>query len=180
VPYDPLDYHLASDDPAPLYIGALPDTWEQVPARVVVNLCGMFPEGSSHRRIVHALPLVDVADEAAVPPRARLEAFVDAVHAYAEHEPTYWHCHAGLNRSGLAVALYLHRHRALRISDAIAQLRQRRSPLVLCNPVFDRKLREWYGEQDEQLYVGPAPAREEVVPAVLLGAQLLKEPTSGG
>jgi hypothetical protein len=152
-----LDYHLVDDDPAPLYMGALPETWDQVPARVVVNLCGMFPEGSARRRIVHALPLVDVADEAAVPPKTRLEGFVDAVHAYAAQEPTYWHCHAGLNRSGLLVALYLHRHRGYRISEAIDLLRQRRSPLVLCNPVFDRRLREWYGDADERLVIEPHP-----------------------
>lgn len=132
-------------------MGALPERWEQVPARVVVNLCGMFPDGSARRRIVHALPMLDVAEEAIMPSRERLEAFVDVIHGYAQHEPTYWHCHAGLNRSGLCVALYLHRHRGLRISEAIRLLRYRRSALVLCNPTFERKLREWYGGPDEQL-----------------------------
>lgn len=160
----PLDHHLVSDQPAPLYMGALPPVWDVVPARIVVNLCGMFPDGSARRRIVHALPLVDVADEAAVPPRARLESFVDAVHAYAAHEPTYWHCHAGLNRSGMLVALYLHRHRELTISAAIRTLREKRSPLVLCNPVFERRLREWYGTEEEQI-VGPMPAEEPIVVA---------------
>jgi hypothetical protein len=167
-----LDHHLICDDPAPLFMGALPDTWEHVPARVVVNLCGMFPDGSARRRIVHALPLVDVADLAAVPPKERLESFVDAIHAYAAHEPTYWHCHAGLNRSGLVVALYLHRHRGYRISDAIDTMRTRRSPLVLCNPVFEQRLRDWYGDPDERaLPVVTSIIEEEVVQAVPVAAE---------
>jgi len=174
---------MVSDDPTPLYMGALPDTWDQVPARVVVNLCGMFPEGSARRRIVHALPLVDVADEAAVPPRERLEGFVDAVHAYAAHEATYWHCHAGLNRSGLLVALYLHRHRDLRISEAIDQLRAKRSPLVLCNPVFERRLRMWYGDADEKLVLEAhptlAPPDEFVVEPALSDEQVDRGASTG-
>jgi Dual specificity phosphatase, catalytic domain len=153
---DLLDHHLISDSPSPLFMGALPERWETIPARIVVNLCGLFPEGSARRRIVHALPMLDIADEGAMPTRDRLEAFVDVVHGYAAHEPTYWHCHAGLNRSGLCVAMYLHRHRGLRISEAIRTMRRRRSMLVLCNPTFERKLREWYGDEDEQ--VSPTPA----------------------
>ncbi|MEQ1505686.1 MAG: dual specificity protein phosphatase family protein [Myxococcota bacterium] len=146
----PLDHHLVSPDPAALYMGALPPTWGHVPARVVVNLCGIYPSGNANRRVVHTLPLLDLLEEEAMPQRATVESFLDGVHAYAAHEPTYWHCHAGLNRSGLAVAAYLHRYRAMRISDAIASLRERRSPMVLCNSLFERRLREWYGGEDEQ------------------------------
>jgi hypothetical protein len=38
----------------------------------------------------------------------------------------------------------------MRISDAIRQMRQRRTPMVLCNGLFEMKLREWYGAEDEQ------------------------------
>lgn len=131
-------------------MGALPESWEDVPARVVINLCGIFPLGNSHRRIVYTLPMLDVADPVLMPERSVIESFVDAVHAYADHEPTYWHCHAGLNRSGLAVAAYLHRHRGTPIGTAIRHLRTTRSRMVLCNPLFERRLREWYGTPDEQ------------------------------
>jgi protein-tyrosine phosphatase len=145
-----LNHHLVSERPAPLYMGELPHRYDHVPARVVVNLCDSWPSGSPSGRTLFSMPLFDVLDPELMPERRRLEGFVDAVHTHAAHEPTYWHCHAGLNRSGLAVALYLHRHRGMRISDAIRLLRDRRTPMVLCNGLFERRLREWYGAEDEQ------------------------------
>ena len=148
--YDDLDYHLVSSDPAPLYMGELPRSYEEQPARAVMNLCGAYPPGQAFGHVVHTMALLDVLDEAFAPARKQLEQFLDAAHLYAAHEPTYWHCHAGLNRSGLAVAAYLHRHRGLRISDAIERLRTRRTPMVLCNSRFEGMLRTWYGDDDEQ------------------------------
>lgn len=54
--------------------------------------------------------------------------------------PTLVHCQAGLNRSGLVTA------RALMLSgatadEAIALLREKRSPAVLCNEAFEAYLR---------------------------------------
>ena len=146
-----MSYHLVSENPAPLFMGALPYRWDDVPSRVVVNLCGILPYGDGmFGRVVHLLPMLDVPERELLPERSRIEAFLDAVHAHAGHEPTYWHCHAGLNRSGFAVAAYLHRHRGVRIGEAIAQLREVRSPMVLCNPTFEETLRTWYGGPDEQ------------------------------
>lgn len=147
-----LDYHLISEEPVPLFMGELPRRWEEVPARVVVNLCGVYPLGNALGRVVHGLPMLDVMDPDLAPDRRSLEAFLDAVHSHARAEATYWHCHAGLNRSGLAVAAYLHRHRGVRISDAIRSMRQRRTPMVLCNSLFEGMLREWYGEDDEKAF----------------------------
>jgi hypothetical protein len=148
--YDELDFHLVSDEPAQLFMGELPRRWEEVPTRVVVNLCGVYPVGEPYGRIVHGMALLDVLDPQLVPARETFESFLDAVHIYAGSEATYWHCHAGINRSGLAVAAYLHRYRGLRISDAIDHLRRTRTPMVLCNNVFERTLRDWYGDDDEQ------------------------------
>jgi protein-tyrosine phosphatase len=147
----PPSYHLVSEKPAPLFMGALPNRWDQVPSRVVVNLCGILPYGEGmFGRVVHLLPMLDVPEPELLPERAQLESFLDAVHAHAASEASYWHCHAGLNRSGFAVAAYLHRHRGVRIGDAISWLRGVRSPMVLCNPTFERTLRTWYGGPDEQ------------------------------
>lgn len=153
MPHSTLDHHLVSESPAPLFMGELPRRWEDVPAAVVVNLCGpMHPLGDACGRVVHQLQLLDVLDPEVLPSRRRIEGFLDAVHEHASTEPTYWHCHAGLNRAGLAVAAYLHRHRGLRISAAIRHLRERRSPMVLCNAYFEGVLREWYGGEDEQAF----------------------------
>lgn len=56
--------------------------------------------------------------------------------------PTLVHCQAGLNRSALVVALALMRDRTA--EEAIALLREKRSPAVLCNRAFEDWLRnDW-------------------------------------
>lgn len=51
------------------------------------------------------------------------------------------HCQAGLNRSGLTAALVLMAD-GYTADDAIRLLRDKRSPVVLCNQAFERFLRE--------------------------------------
>lgn len=147
-----LDYDLVWEGGAPLYMGELPNTYRDAPAQVIINACGVVPALSVPSPTVLVFPMVDTLEAEYIPSRQRIEALVDAAHVFASAEPTYWHCHAGLNRSGLLVATYLHRHGGLRISDAIQQLRGARSPMVLCNNVFERTLRDWYGGEDEQLF----------------------------
>ena len=145
-----LDYSLVSNNPSPLFMGELPRDWQDIPARIVVNLCGAFPWGEPFGRLVLSWPMLDALEDRLMPDRSEIERFVDLVHVYADHEPSYWHCHAGLNRSGVVVATYLHRHRGLAIGEAIQHLRKARHPMVLCNSTFERKLRRWYGGDDEQ------------------------------
>lgn len=147
-----LDHHLVSAEPVPLYMGALPYAYHQSPARVVLNLCGVHPPGQSFGRVVHTLGLLDTQDEEHAPTRQGLERFLAAAHLYAADTPTYWHCHAGLNRSGFAVAAYLHLYRGLPIGEAIDHLRAVRSAFVLCNARFETLLREWYGTEAEQQF----------------------------
>lgn len=49
--------------------------------------------------------------------------------------PVLVHCQAGLNRSGLVAGLALVLD-GMAPSEAVALLREKRSPAVLCNPVF--------------------------------------------
>ncbi len=146
----PLSHNLISDSPSRLFMGELPRDWSDVPARVVVNMCGVYPWGEPFGRVVFSLPMLDLLEQNTMPTRGDLERFLGAIDGYAKHEPTYWHCHAGLNRSGIAVAAYLHLYRGMRISDAIAHMRESRSHMVLCNSTFEGMLREWYGGADEQ------------------------------
>ena len=146
----PLDYPLISDDPFPVFMGELPRAYEDIPAKVVVNLCGVYPLGEPFGRTVLSMPLLDALEPELCPSRENLERFLDAVHHYASTEASYWHCHAGINRSGLALAAYLHRHRGLRIGEAVATMRARRSPMVLCNSLFEGQLRNWYGRPEEK------------------------------
>ena len=135
-----------------MYMGVLPRSWDEIPARVIVNACGVLPTGNAAGRLVFLLPLLDIVEPDVVPPRRVIETFLQGVHAVAHREPSYWHCHAGLNRSGLLAAAYLHLHRHMRIGTAIGWLRKHRSRMVLCNPLFERTLREWYGDSDEQAF----------------------------
>ncbi len=150
--HDELDHHLVHDAPAPIFMGELPRDYGELPATVVVNLCGVFPPSAPLGMVVFGLPLYDCLDPALAPRREDIEAFLSAVHPIVGKSASYWHCHAGLNRSGIVLAAYLHLYRDMPISAAIRQLRERRSGMVLCNASFERMLRTWYGQAHEQAF----------------------------
>ncbi len=154
LPSDPqLSYHLIDDRPAAIFLGPLPRQWSDIPAPCVINMCGAYPNGEPEGLTVFAMPLLDVQERSAMPERAEFESFLASIHEKASVTASYWHCHAGLNRSSLALAAYMHLYRGYRISDAIEHIRARRSPLCLCNSLFEETLRGWYGDDDEQDFV---------------------------
>lgn len=58
------------------------------------------------------------------------------VNECVKHGKTLVHCQAGLNRSNLIAALALI-EQGMKPADAIALLREKRSPAVLCNKAFE-------------------------------------------
>lgn len=64
---------------------------------------------------------------------------VNSVEWGLENGKTLVHCQAGLNRSGL-VAAYTLMRRGYKAREAIDLLREKRSPLVLCNQTFVEQL----------------------------------------
>ena len=150
---DRTDFHLVYEGPPPLFMGELPRDYADVPASIVVNLCGVHPDIVPLGTTVLTFTMLDTPEEALLPTRQDLERFLSTVRHLADDRPTYWHCHAGLNRSGFAVVAYMHLHLGLPVSQAIESLRQRRSAMVLCNPTFEKALRTWYGREDEQEFV---------------------------
>jgi protein-tyrosine phosphatase len=72
-----------------------------------------------------------------------IDELAEWVSACMNDGPTLVHCQAGLNRSSLVAAATLIR-RGSTPEDAIALLRERRSPAVLCNEAFERWLLEEY------------------------------------
>lgn len=136
---------LIKSDPS-IYLGPRPDLVDSVPAAAIVSLCPT-PFGSDL-----LFEMVDRMSPRRVPERRRFEAFLAEAEVLTRAGPTYWHCHRGINRSGFALAAFLHLYRRQRISAAIARLRRLRSPLVLQNVVFERTLREWYGEPSERAF----------------------------
>lgn len=66
-----------------------------------------------------------------------LDQIVDLAIECLKKGPTLIHCQAGLNRSGLIAALVLIRDQGMDPQEAINLLRDKRSPLVLCNQSFE-------------------------------------------
>ena len=71
-----------------------------------------------------------------------VRSIAEGVNVYRQTRRTLVHCQAGLNRSALIVgaALILD---GMDPDEAIGLLRRQRSPAVLCNPTFERYLREF-------------------------------------
>ena len=69
----------------------------------------------------------------------QVEALAAWVNICRRTGPTLVHCQAGLNRSNLVAGLALIRS-GLTPSEAVALLRQKRNPAVLCNKTFERFL----------------------------------------
>lgn len=75
-------------------------------------------------------------DRGDVPDVSILADLADWVNEKRAIGPTLVHCQAGLNRSALVTAYALIRS-GMSPLDAIALLREKRSPAVLCNSVFE-------------------------------------------
>jgi hypothetical protein len=86
----------------------------------------------------HEYEMYDASD---VPDADLLSAIADDVNRYRAEGKTLVHCQAGLNRSNLITALALIRS-GMAPADAIALLREKRSPVVLCNAAFESWLLE--------------------------------------
>ena len=76
------------------------------------------------------------------PPTDELRGLVEHVNACVADAPTLVHCQAGLNRSSMLVTMALASAGGYSTADAIALLREKRSPAVLCNRTFENLLLE--------------------------------------
>lgn len=92
----------------------------------------------THDGVVHkAVKMYDSPNE----DTALVDALVDdVVEALEAGGNVLVHCQAGINRSNLVVTLVLRKWKGLTSAEAIAMLREKRSPLVLANPGFERYL----------------------------------------
>lgn len=114
-------------------VGSVPEHF-----KFVVNL---FPWG---RYTVHEHQVVTQAqlfDSAQIPDEGVLLALARYVNEARKVAPTLVHCQAGLNRSGLVVALALVESGKF-ADEAIRIVREKRCSAVLCNKAFERWLLE--------------------------------------
>lgn len=78
------------------------------------------------------------------PSIAKIERIADWVNDCRRQGPTLVHCQAGLNRSGLVAAIALLRDGTDRSPESVINLlRTSRSPAVLCNPIFEKMVRDY-------------------------------------
>lgn len=68
----------------------------------------------------------------------KFELAADVAREFWQRGPTLIHCQAGLNRSSLVTALVL--ARGMTRQEALALIREKRSPACLCNPYFEQWL----------------------------------------
>lgn len=91
--------------------------------------------------------VVTMYDAAETPDRGEVERLAQLVNDKRRAGGTVLvHCQAGLNRSGLIAAVALVLNGDVETgAEAIALLRETRSPAVLCNPAFAVWVKETYG-----------------------------------
>jgi len=128
-----------------LWMGGCPVKVAPNEFEYIVNLVSLYPWWEPYaiaKFQVHTR--VHLNDELEIPSEDRLYALARCVNAYRRYGPTLVHCQAGLNRSGLIAALALIES-GMKAVDAIALLRKKRSPVVLCNRAFE----EWLLKRDK-------------------------------
>jgi protein-tyrosine phosphatase len=121
-----------SDIAPGLLMGSWPERMTQWPD-VIVN-CAL----RRHRPLIEGRIVINFAfaDEPRLPDVAAMHAVADTINLYrARGMSVLVHCEAGLNRSGLIVALALVRA-GMKGTDALATIRARRHADCLCNDTF--------------------------------------------
>jgi len=118
-----------------LYVGGcingvrLEDDWQTV---VSLYKWERYALGPNTRRVE-----VEMYDAGEVPDETQLHQLAETVNAaLLAGGKVLVHCQAGLNRSNLVTALALIK-RGRTPAEAIALLREKRSPVVLCNQAFE-------------------------------------------
>lgn len=104
------------------------------------HVLSLYPWGNYILGPDTARLVVRMYDSSDVPDPAKLDELADYVVGALQAGKTLVHCQAGLNRSNLIAALALIKL-GRTPNEAIQLLRERRTPLVLCNAAFTGYLR---------------------------------------
>ncbi len=141
-----VDYHLIIDKPYPIYLGALPwNSYSSVPADTIFNFCGDIPESGTMKK-TFIFPFLDDDREDSVPDQKDIFDFLHVANVYATQGPTFWHCHAGVNRSAFMLASYLWLYhddfKDTDMNNVIGMIRNKRYDYCLCNDAFVKRLLE--------------------------------------
>lgn len=137
----PFDVPFISEITPTLWLGGCTDGLV-LPAHIH-HVVSLYPwEQYRLGRELLSIMQVRLYDDASLPPDPeQVDAIARWVNVCSQFVPTLVHCQAGLNRSALVVARALILN-GMAPDDAIALLREKRSPAVLCNSTFESWLRE--------------------------------------
>lgn len=118
-----------------LYMGGC--TSGLVLPKVIENLVSLYPwERYNIIKPINSELYIKAHDAAVEEVEASLSEYATWIRKRMSEGPTLVHCQAGLNRSGLLVALVLIQD-GMEPAEAIALLRGKRSPAVLCNKSYE-------------------------------------------
>lgn len=139
------DFHLIVREPHPIYLGALPwKSYRKIPADVIFNFCGDIPDFGTQKTTI-IFPFLDSNNSEAIPDEEDILRFMNIASMYAKNGPTFWHCHAGINRSAFMLARYLYSHdpnfEGASIDYIIDLIRRKRYDYCLSNEAFIHSLR---------------------------------------
>jgi hypothetical protein len=137
-----LDYNLIHSEPFPLFVGEAPSSYKDFFTPVIFNFTRYTP-ALNNGPIYSTVLQMPLDDSDLAPKRDDVADFLQAAHVYAEKQPTYWHCAAGINRSAMMAAAYLCLYRGMKIEDSIALLRKQRGDILLNNRIFEKFLLDW-------------------------------------
>lgn len=131
-----LDIPLFSHIIGNLWMGGCPVRTAPEEFRFIVSLYPWEPYKLTKFQVRTEAYLQDILT---VPDEERLYTLARCVNEYKLQGVTLVHCQAGLNRSGLVLALALIEE-GMKAAEAISLLRVKRSPAVLCNQIFEKWL----------------------------------------
>ena len=98
------------------------------------------------RQSLKSFLVITMYDSTDGPDRKELDRLACWIQDCVDDGPTLVHCQAGLNRSSLVVGISLFGAFGEGFdngADIIDLIREKRSPACLCNPTFEKILREW-------------------------------------
>lgn len=139
-----LDYNLIRSSPTKIYLGEMPDEeFKTLPSnvKVLINLSHHSHQKNYSHTILH-FPLMDCDNDYFCPKPQEMYRFLEAAHIYTQTQDTYWHCQAGMNRSALMLAAYLHVYDDSfdSMKQVIQHLRSMRGDFILNNQAFEKFL----------------------------------------
>ena len=92
------------------------------------------------RKRVFLFPFLDIEHEKEIPSAESISDFIEVARIYTQRGPTFWHCHAGINRSAFMLALYIWMETERTMEESIGLIRSRRDVRCLNNKVFESYL----------------------------------------